>query len=54
MKNDQDLRHIINNLSPFSGSSFIEVKIKPGSRDDLGRPTIKPINNKIDFMDFLK
>ena len=54
VKNDQDLRHIINNLSPFSGSSFIEVKIKPGSRDDLGRPTIKPINNKIDFMDFLK
>ena len=54
VKNDEDLRTTINNLNPFSGSSFIEVKIKPGSREDLGRPTIKPINNKIDFMDFLK
>ena len=54
VKNDEDLRVTINNLNSFSGSSFIEVKIKPGSRDNLGRPTIKPINNKIDFMDFLK
>jgi len=30
--------------------SFIEVKVKVGSRSDLGRPTIKPIDNKGDFM----
>jgi phosphonopyruvate decarboxylase len=36
------------------GPSFLEVKIRPGSRKDLGRPTISPIHNKINFMNFLK
>ena len=36
------------------GPSFLEIKIQPGSRDDLGRPTIKPIDNKSDFMSFLE
>ena len=36
------------------GPSFLEVKIRPGSREDLGRPTIKPIDNKENFMKFLK
>jgi phosphonopyruvate decarboxylase len=37
-----------------SGPSFLEVKIQPGSRKDLGRPTIKPSANKVNFMNFLK
>jgi phosphonopyruvate decarboxylase len=36
------------------GPSFLEIKICPGSREDLGRPTIKPIDNKETFMKFLK
>jgi len=36
------------------GPSFLEIKICPGSREDLGRPTIKPIANKQDFMKFLE
>ena len=36
------------------GPSFLEVKIRPGSREDLGRPTIKPADNKEDFMKFLE
>ena len=36
------------------GPSFFEIKICPGSREDLGRPTIKPVDNKQDFMKFLK
>ena len=36
------------------GPSFLEIKICPGSREDLGRPTIKPVDNKQDFMKFLK
>ena len=35
------------------GPSFLEVKVRPGSREDLGRPTVKPVDNKIDFMSFL-
>ena len=36
------------------GPSFLEVKIQPGSREDLGRPTIEPADNKEGFMGFLK
>lgn len=32
------------------GPSLLEVIVSKGSRDDLGRPTIKPVDNKIDFM----
>ncbi len=35
------------------GLSFIEIKCSIGSRDDLGRPTTTPIENKISFMSFL-
>jgi phosphonopyruvate decarboxylase len=48
---------LIKNLDEFllcDGPSFMEVKIKSGSRSDLGRPTIKPINNKNAFMKFIK
>ena len=36
------------------GPSFLEVVVKIGSRKDLGRPTIKPIDNKKEFMRILK
>jgi phosphonopyruvate decarboxylase len=36
------------------GPSFLEVKIQSGSRENLGRPTIKPIDNKENFMKFLE
>jgi len=34
--------------------SFLEVNVYPGSRDDLGRPTIKPIENKANFMNAIE
>jgi phosphonopyruvate decarboxylase len=37
-----------------SGPSFLEVKVQPGSRENLGRPTIKPVDNKVEFMSFLE
>lgn len=33
--------------------SFIEIKCGIGARDDLGRPTTTPIENKKNFMDAL-
>jgi phosphonopyruvate decarboxylase len=44
-------------IKPFLESvnlSFLEVKINPGSRKNLGRPTIRPVENKIQFIEFLK
>ena len=37
-----------------SGPSLVEIKLKPGSRADLGRPTIKPADNKLNLIEFLK
>jgi len=36
------------------GPNFLEVKVKPGSRKDLGRPTVKPIDNKKAFMNYIQ
>ena len=33
-------------------SAFLEVRVRAGSRKDLGRPTIKPKDNKTKFMRF--
>jgi phosphonopyruvate decarboxylase len=41
-------------LNNTEGPVFVEIKTKPGSRDNLGRPTIKPIDNKKDFMKFIQ
>jgi len=49
-----ELKDNIKDFMTNSGPSFLEVKIRPGSRDDLGRPTIKPADNKASFMRFLE
>jgi phosphonopyruvate decarboxylase len=36
------------------GPAFLEVKIHPGARSDLSRPTIQPTSNKEAFMSFLE
>ena len=49
-----DLKIQFADFKTYAGPSFLEVKIRPGSREDLGRPTIKPADNKADFMKFLE
>ena len=49
-----DLKTQFPDFKTCVGPSFLEVKIRPGSREDLGRPTIKPADNKEDFMKFLE
>ena len=44
---------IINQLPEFKkspGPSFLEIKVKKGSRSNLGRPATSPSENKINFM----
>jgi phosphonopyruvate decarboxylase len=36
------------------GPSFLEIRVKKGARSDLGRPTRTPLENKTDFMEFLR
>ena len=49
-----ELKENIKNFITCSGPSFLEVKIRPGSREDLGRPTIEPVDNKESFVRFLE
>lgn len=47
---EKELDKIVNN----NMLTFIEIKCAIGSRKDLGRPTIKPIDNKIKFVEYLE
>jgi phosphonopyruvate decarboxylase len=52
--NEMELKSKVQMLISEEGPSFLEIKVKPGSRKDLGRPTIKPVDNKITFMKFIQ
>jgi len=53
-ESSSELKQKIKEFLFVSEPSFLEVKIRPGSRDDLGRPTINPVENKVSFMKFLE
>ena len=53
-KSSLELKQKIKEFLFCSEPSFLEVKIRPGSRDDLGRPTINPVENKVSFMKFIE
>lgn len=54
VSNRKELAEVWKDFSSADGPVFLEIKTKKGARKDLGRPTIKPIDNKKDFMDNLK
>lgn len=41
-------------LEKIDGPALLEIKVKIDSRDDLGRPTTTPVENKEHFMEYLK
>ncbi|WP_297096145.1 phosphonopyruvate decarboxylase [uncultured Draconibacterium sp.] len=48
------LDEVLTTLRKTEGPALIEIKTKVGSRDDLGRPTVKPVDNKQALMQNLK
>ncbi|MBD5462856.1 MAG: phosphonopyruvate decarboxylase [Lachnospiraceae bacterium] len=48
--NEEDLDKILWKVKTRNELSMIEIKCSIGARDDLGRPTISPIDNKLMFM----
>jgi phosphonopyruvate decarboxylase len=48
------LKKAIDDLSNTEGPLLIEVKVAIGSRDNLGRPSISPTENKGNLMKFLQ
>ena len=50
----EELQEILTSLAANEGPVLLEIKVKKGSRDNLGRPTTTPIENKIALMDFIQ
>jgi len=53
-ENLNELDAVLYEMEGKQGPIFIEVKSAIGSRDDLGRPTTTPIENKTAFMAYLR
>jgi phosphonopyruvate decarboxylase len=52
--NESDLMETLGKLGEMNGIILLEVKVSIESRSDLGRPTTTTIENKNDFMDYLR
>lgn len=50
----EELDKVLETTKSRNELSFIEVKCSIGAREDLGRPTTTPIENKRNFMEYLK
>ena len=50
----KDLIDAFNRISTNTCPALIEIRVKKGARDDLGRPTVKPVENKTAFMNNLE
>jgi phosphonopyruvate decarboxylase len=51
---EDELISLVGKFMNETGPNFLELKVKPGSRKDLGRPTVKPVDNKKVFMKFIR
>ena len=49
----EEIEDVIKNIQLNKGPYFIEIKIKPGNRKDIGRPTKTPYENKEAIMNFI-
>jgi phosphonopyruvate decarboxylase len=50
----QEITDALNNLRDTEGPAMLHIKVKPGARSNLGRPTSSPVQNKAQFMNFLQ
>ena len=50
----ENLESLLPRLDQGSGPVLLEVQVVTGSREDLGRPTLTPLENKRAFMDHLQ
>lgn len=53
-RSEEEIRAVWKEYSEGEGPSLLEIKVKCGSRKDLGRPKERPAENKAAFMKFLQ
>lgn len=51
---EAELQEALQELCTGAGPSFLEVRVSPAARSDLGRPKSSPADNKRSFMGFLR
>ena len=51
---NESLESALTKLTNSQGPSILEIRVKKGAREDLGRPTTTPVENKESLMNFLK
>ena len=49
----EEILSALQTLKEAEGPGLLELRVRPGHRKDLGRPTKTPLENKHDFMAFL-
>ena len=54
LESKDELKKILEEIKDKEGPFFIELKAAIGSRENLGRPTTTPLENKEAFMAYLK
>ena len=54
IKNEKELINYLNEIEEIKCPSLAIIKVRKGSREDLGRPTTTPYENKVSFMKLLQ
>jgi len=54
VENKEQIITTLKKIKKLDGPIFLQIKVSKGSRSNLGRPNISPIENKKNFMKFLK
>ncbi len=52
-ESEEEISAELERLKAGEGPSFLEIRVRPGARSDLGRPKTTPQENKVHFMEFL-
>jgi phosphonopyruvate decarboxylase len=50
----REIANAVQELAAVTGPTLLEIKVRKGSRKNLGRPAAAPSENKIRFMEFLR
>jgi phosphonopyruvate decarboxylase len=53
-ESEEEIKSKMNEIKNLEGPVLLEIKVNKGARKDLGRPTRTPLENKADFMQFLR
>lgn len=54
LERKDEICSVLENLSNLTGKRFVELRVRPGSRSDLGRPKETPVANKEMFIKSLR